>query len=439
MGEARDAWYSGSASKKLPRPRTFVRPTGEMLEISMIQILRIGSRALVCALALALFVPVAAAHASTFKVLYSFMNAGDEGNPDSVDLVRDNSGNLYGATALPLGVGAVFKLDPSGNETVLYYFPGGSGGADPYTLVMDKKGNLWGTALEGGIGGGVAFKISSLDKEKLIHTFEGSPNDGCVAEGAMVVGSDNFYGTTFGCGKYDYGTVFTLAPDGSESLLYSFKGGRDGVYPSAGLIIDTQDNLYGTTDYGGKIVACTNGFGGCGTVFKLALNGIKTVLYKFKGPPGDGYVPAGNVIMDASGNLYGTTIYGGRAGCVGNLGCGVVFKLAPDGSETVLHLFTGGRGDGGNPPAGLVADSAGNLFGTTRFGGGSTSCNGAIGCGTVFEITPDGTETILHKFKESTDGANPMGGLVADAEGNLYGTAYQGGQYGYGTVFEITP
>jgi len=184
----------------------------------------------------------------------------------------------------------------------------------------------------------------------------------------MVVGGGSFYGTTFGCGKYGYGTVFTLAPDGSESLFYSFKGGRDGFNPDAGLIIDAQGNLYGTTDYGGKVSACTNGAGGCGTVFRLAPNGTKTVLYKFKGSPGDGYLPQGNVIMDASGILYGTLFWGGLAGCDSNRGCGAVFKLAPDRSETVLHFFKGGRSDGANPPAGLVADAAGNLFGTTLQG-----------------------------------------------------------------------
>jgi uncharacterized repeat protein (TIGR03803 family) len=239
---------------------------------------------------------------------------------------------------------------------------------------MDDKSNLWGTTGGGGLGGGVIFKINSRDKEKLIHTFEGSPNDGCDAGGAMVVGGGSFYGTTFGCGKYGYGTVFTLAPDGSESLFYSFKGGRDGFNPDAGLIIDAQGNLYGTTDYGGKVSACTNGAGGCGTVFRLAPNGTKTVLYKFKGSPGDGYLPQGNVIMDASGILYGTLFWGGLAGCDSNRGCGAVFKLAPDRSETVLHFFKGGRSDGANPPAGLVADAAGNLFGTTLQGGGGSSC-----------------------------------------------------------------
>jgi len=146
-----------------------------------------------------------------------------------------------------------------------------------------------------------------------------------------------------------------------------------------------------------------------------------------------------NVIMDASGNFYGTTNGGGRAGCFANEGCGIVFKVAPDRTETVLHFFAGGRGDGANPPAGVIADKAGNLVGATQFGGSDNNCNGAPGCGTVFKIATDGTETILHRFKESTDGANSMGGLVADVAGNLYGTAYQGGQYGYGTVFEITP
>ena len=127
----------------------------------MIQIWRTGSRNLVRALVLALLVPVAAARASTFKVLYSFMNAGDGGNPCCSSLVLDSDGNLYGTSLLPLGAGAVFKLDPSDNETVLYYFPGGNGGAEPLALVMDKKGNLWGTTIGGGIGGGVIFKINS--------------------------------------------------------------------------------------------------------------------------------------------------------------------------------------------------------------------------------------------------------------------------------------
>jgi uncharacterized repeat protein (TIGR03803 family) len=408
----------------------------------MIQVWRIGPRNLVRALALALFVPVTAAHSSTFTVLYTFTDGSDGGLPCCSSLVLDNNDNLYGTMEVPLGKGAVFELAPGGNETVLYYFPDGSGGSEPDAVMMDKKGNLWGTTFEGGTGGGVIFKINSSDKEKLIHTFHGSPNDGCVAVGAMVTDAiGNFYGTTSSCGKHDYGAVFKLAPDGSESLLYSFKGGRDGFNPEVGLIIDSEGNLYGTTDWGGKVGACITGNGatGCGTIFSLAPDGTKTELYKFKGPPSDGYIPAGNLIMDSSGNLYGTTQGGGRAGCFADYGCGVVFKLAPDGAETMLHVFKGGKDDGANPLGGLILDSAGNLYGTTEFGGSSNACNGAVGCGTVFKIAPDGTETILHKFKEATDGANPMGGLVADGSGKLYGTTYFGDAYGYGTVFEITP
>ncbi len=409
----------------------------------MIRIWRTNPPILVRALVLALFFPVAAAHASSFKVLYAF-NGETDGCYPPAGVVLDGAGNIYGTTGIggchANFYGSVFKLAPDGTETVLYGFPSGAPGEEPDGLVMDQKGDLWGTTGGGGIGGGVIFEINSRDKEKLIHTFEGSPNDGCVAEGAMVADQNgNFFGTTFSCGKHDFGTVFKLAPDDSESLLYSFKGGRDGIYPYAGLTIDSQGNLYGVTDYGGKISACTNGFGGCGTIFKLAPNGTKTPLYKFKGPPNDGYIASGNVIVDASGNLYGTTQGGGRAGCEADYGCGVVFKLAPDGSETVLHFFKGGIGDGANPLGGLIADCAGDLFGTTQFGGSDNNCNGVPGCGTIFEIAPDGTEIILHKFKESTDGANPRGGLVADTAGNLYGTAAGGGQYGYGTVFEITP
>ncbi|HEY2444645.1 MAG TPA: choice-of-anchor tandem repeat GloVer-containing protein [Rhizomicrobium sp.] len=377
-------------------------------------------------------------------MLYTFTNGSDGGLPCCSSLVLDGKGDLYGTTVSLSNCcnsGAVFELAPGGNESVLYSFPNGSGGSEPTALVMDKAGNLWGTTIAGGISGGVIFKIlTSKDKEKLIHTFEGSPDDGCAPEGAMVVdNSGDFFGTTFGCGKHGFGTVFELMPNGTESPLYSFRGGRDGLYPVAGLIIDSQGNLYGTTQYGGVIGPCSDGFGGCGTIFRLAPDGTKTELYKFKGPPGDGYRPAGNVIMDASGNLYGTTSWGGRAGCFADEGCGLVFELSSNRTETVLHFFNGEKRDGSNPSAGLIADSAGNLYGTTEFGGSSNNCNGANGCGTVFEMAPDGTETILHKFKEATDGANPMGGLVADSSGNLYGTATYGGAFGYGTVFEITP
>jgi uncharacterized repeat protein (TIGR03803 family) len=298
---------------------------------------------------------------------------------------------------------------------------------------MDQSGNLYGSTIDGGsIGCGVVFEFKSTGHERTVHAFAGSPNDGCGAEGTLIADAKrNLYGTASGGGIYDEGAVIEIAPSGSVTLLHSFKLGRRGNSPLAGVIMDAARNLYGT-----------NGFGGAhdsGNVFQLTPGGSAKVLYTFKGSPNDGREPRAGLIMDTSRNLFGVTYYGGDAGCAANLGCGVVFKLAPDGTETVLHFFSGKIGDGANPFGGLIADGAGNLYGTTEYGGGDNACNGTYGCGTVFEIARDGTESILHKFKESTDGANPAAGLVADSAGNLYGTAKFGGANGYGTVFEITP
>ncbi|HWY14595.1 MAG TPA: choice-of-anchor tandem repeat GloVer-containing protein [Rhizomicrobium sp.] len=401
-------------------------------------------RILPSVLALSMLASLIAAHASGFKLLYSF-TAGADGCYPAGGVTLGGAGNLYGTTAggaAPCNQGAAFKLAPDGTLTPLYLFSGGAGGSGPGGLVMDQKGNLWGSTCCGGVGGGVIFKINAKDHESVAHTFQGSPNDGCSGGATMVVdASGNLYGTTFGCGKFGYGAVYKVKPDGSESLLYSFRGGHNGYNPFAGVTLDTQGNLYGVTDYGGRLRLCTNGAGGCGTIFKLTPNGTKTLLYAFKGPLKDGYIPAANPIMDAFGNLYGTTAGGGIGDNCEYGGCGIVFKLTPDGSETVLHFFKGGRSDGSVSIAGMIEDGAGNLYGTTEFGGGTISCNMGFGCGTVFKIAPDGTLTLLHKFKGPTDGANPgpSAGLVADAAGNLYGTAQHGGANGYGTVFEITP
>jgi len=401
----------------------------------------IDARNLVCALALALFVPVAAAHASTFKVLHSF-SAGLDGCYPVAGLIIDGAGNLYGTTAggYPCNCGTVFEIPPNGSETPLYDFTCGSNGDGPDdTLVMDYKGNLYGATIEGGsIGCGVIFKVAPDGSEKTLHDFAGAPSDGCGALGTMILDANrNLYGTTSGGGKGRAGTVFEIAPDGAGTVLYSFcpreppHCGR-GEFPGAGPIADEAGNLYGTTESGGS----KNCSSGCGTVFQLASDGTQTVLHKFKGPPNDGNEPDGTLIRDQLDNFYGTLAVGGRAGCFANEGCGAVFELTPGGVETVLHFFTGKKGDGANPIAGLIADSVGTLYGTTEFGGGS-GCD--IGCGTVFEITPNGSEIVLHSFGKGNNGANPIGGLVADGAGNLYGTTQNGGSSGYGTVFEITP
>ena len=232
--------------------------------------------------------------------------------------------------------------------------------------------------------------------------------------------------------------VFSIAQAASAQtfrLLYQFKSGPDGDNPYASLILDAEGNLYGTTMIDGAY--------SCGTVFKVSPEGKETVLHSFTGTGGDGANPVAPLTRDAAGNLYGTTEYGGLFGgaCGGN-GCGVVFKLDPAGKETVLYRFTGiPQVDGMNPQQGLVRDSKGNLYGTTSQGGIYSYGNSY---GTVFKIDPAGEETLLHSFNPFTppydDGWFPIGGsLLRDADGNLYGTTYIGGVYYRGIVFELDP
>ncbi|MGH6887763.1 MAG: choice-of-anchor tandem repeat GloVer-containing protein [Rhizomicrobium sp.] len=374
---------------------------------------------------------------TTFKVLYTFTGTTDGGVPSNGSLILDANGNLYGTTEHggEYDSGTAYEVSTNGTETVLHSFAEGSGGFPPDALVMDKKGNLWGTTDGGGnqTDCGVIFEITGAT-EKLVHTFTGEPDDGCAAFAAMIIGGDgNFYGTSTGGGKYNRGTVFELAPDGTDKLLHFFGSGRGGYSPFAGVFMDASGNFYGA-DAGG-------GSRGFGTLFEIVPSGHEAVLHSFKGSRKDGSIPDGRLIRDQSGNFYGTVLGGGRAGCEANLGCGAVFKLTPDGKETILHFFKGGRRDGANPSDGLIADGAGNLYGTTWYGGASCTPEPAYGCGTVFKVAPDGSETILYNFSKNNgaNGANPVAGLVADAAGNLYGTASFGGAYGYGTVFEITP
>jgi uncharacterized repeat protein (TIGR03803 family) len=234
----------------------------------------------------------------------------------------------------------------------------------------------------------------------------------------------------FGLGAVLLGVVLATAAQTGwaqmETAIYSFTGGTDGQWPVGGLVQDAQGNLYGTSSYGGSS-HCTIGYS-CGTVFEISSTGTITVRYQFTGVT-DGGGPQGTLVRDGKGNLYGTTYYGG-----GNRG--TVFEVTPTGTETVLYSFSGDA-DGGYPNGGLVQDAQGNLYGTTSFGG--VGCNGN-GCGVVFEVTPNRAERVLYAFTGGTDGSVPLwGGLLRDSQGNLYGTTYHGGAAGRGTVFEVTP
>ncbi|MGB6386424.1 MAG: choice-of-anchor tandem repeat GloVer-containing protein [Terriglobales bacterium] len=375
--------------------------------------------------------------AQTYTVLYSFTGGTDGALPEG-GVVLDSHGNLYGTStgATQGGLeGSVFKLNPKGKFTLLHSFgTGGADGAEPFNLVRDSAGNLYGTTLYGGSSSaGTVFKLDTKKNFSVLYNFNSEfPGDSYGPSGPLLLDSaGNLYGAWGGgSGKCQAGpdntcgVVFKLDPSGSETVLHAFSRPKYGEYPEEGLVMDAAGNLYGTTTGGGH--------GGAGTVFKLDPAGDETVLHTFTGKP-DGSEPWAGLIKDSAGNLYGTTIFGGQGNCQ-ERPCGVVFKVDTNGNETVLYRFTGGA-DGGLPAAGLVMDSAGNLYGTTTYIFGN-----------VFKLDPAGDLTVLHTFTGGTDGNNPVGaGLTLDSAGNLYGTTITGGNLadcdgdGCGVVFKITP
>jgi uncharacterized repeat protein (TIGR03803 family) len=337
--------------------------------------------------------------------LYSFKGASQI--DPTAGLLRDASGNLYGTTenggkitktcggVQGGGCGTVFRVDKNGQGTTLYKFKGTPDGYFPQALlVKDSAGNLYGTSYLGGVDGiGAVFKLDANGKETILHSFAGPPEGGgdgaFLYEGVIRDTAGNLYGVTAAGGASGAGTVFKVDSSGSETLLYSFSGGSDGGDPDSVLLLDSQGNLYGTTANGGSSDVCD---GGCGTVFELSPqsggNWAETVVYSFCSLENcaDGQQPVGGpLVKDSVGNIYGNTIFGGSyRNCNGD-SCGVIFKLDTAGKETVLHSFTGGA-DGAFPVAGLTLDSSGNLYGTAWQGG--AKCFTSYTCGVVFKITP---------------------------------------------------
>jgi len=362
-------------------------------------------------------------------------------------LVQDAAGNFYGTTCCDgSGFGTVFKLDPSGTVTVLYAFTGGADGGKPMAaLVWDSAGNLYGTTSVGGASGqGTVFKLTS-GTETVLYSFTGGADGSGPTITLTIDAAGNLYGTTEGGGSSGFGTVFKVDASGNYSLLHSFTGVPDGNSPLAGVVLDAAGNLYGTTSNGGVTGGECSTYG-CGTVFKVDAANTETVLYSFKGGTSgssDGAFPNAGLILDASGNLYGTTTEGGPLGCyhifygVIQNPCGVVFKLDKTGTETVLHGFTGVP-DGGIPKGSLILDAAGNLYGTTSEGGSGPqtltykSNQQQVGNGAIFKVDAAGTGTVLYSFTGQGDGESPTAGLIMDSAGNLYGTTTT-------TVFNLNP
>jgi uncharacterized repeat protein (TIGR03803 family) len=246
--------------------------------------------------------------------------------------------------------------------------------------------------------------------------------DGSTPESGLVSdAAGNLYGTTYFGGANNVGTVFKLSPKrGALNVLHSFlASSQDGAQPSGELAIDASGNLYGTT--------VTGGANGSGTVFEISQS-AETILHNFGGTSSDGLYPAGGLTMDAAGNLYGTSPYGGKG-----YGSGTVFTVSAQGTYSVLYAFLGSP-DALRPVAPVFVDQAGNLYGTTAYGG-------TYGEGAVYKVSPQGKETVLHSFSAIAieNGVFPHGGLVSDSAGNLYGTTYDGGAFHTGVVFKLTP
>ncbi len=338
-----------------------------------------------------------------------------------------------------------------GQETVLYSFGSAPDGNYPASaLVFDRSGNLYGATYAGGTyGGGVVFKLAQSSgkwTESILYSFCSQSNcaDGSQPYSTLILdASGNLYGTTYVGGAYGYGTAFKLTrhthDPWTETVLHSFGSGVDGQNPGAGLVPDKSGNLYGTTSFGGINSNC---FAGCGTVYELTQSSgdrwTESVLYNFcsQSQCSDGNSPESSLVLDSAGNLYGTTTWGGNA-----LADGTVFELSPQGSgqwkQSTIHQFAGGT-DGYNPHAGLAIDPEGNLYGTTVFGGADGNN------GTVFKMTRESngawTERVIYSFCtqfECSDGSAPYGGLTLRS-GVLYGTSTGGGSSYSGVVFKFS-
>ncbi len=371
-----------------------------------------------CALA-AVASPAAQAQTTYAEtVLHNFIANPPKGAYPYAGVIADSAGNLYGTTLQggPMNAGVVFKLDTTGRYTILHAFSGGADGGGPIAgVILDSAGNLYGTTTTGGAGGtGLVYKLDTSGKETVLYSLGATPQAGVIRDAA-----GNLYGTTIDGGTAHSGNVYRVGAAGQVTVLYSFSPGTDGNFPYAGVIGDSAGNLYGTTSKGGA--------SGSGIVYELNTSGQETVLYTFTGKA-DGAYPYAGVIRDSAGNLYGTTMSGGIAGY------GVVYKLDTTGHESVLYSFTGGA-DGASPNAGVILDSAGNLYGTTTGGGSGT---GPSGSGVVYKLDAAGQETVMYTFAGGQDGSIPEAGVIHDSAGNLYGTTSKGGAGGgWGTVYKV--
>jgi uncharacterized repeat protein (TIGR03803 family) len=366
------------------------------------------------------------AGASTFSTILNFNTAN--GAKPAAGLIQAGDGNFYGTTAGggSSSAGTVFQLTPAGTLNTLVNFSGTNGaGAIPHGgVIQGSDGNFYGTTYFGGSSGyGTIFQLTANGAGFTLNTLVNfNSADGANPAAGLIQGKDgNFYGTTPFGGSANEGTAFQLIPNGpgfTLNTLVTFNF-NNGANPYGGLIQGSDGNFYGTTS--SVSISGSNSFG---SAFKMTTGGTLTSLATFSGANGD--YPNASLIQGSDGNFYGTTYYGG------SLGYGTVFQLTPAGALTTVVNFT--SANGANPYAGLIQASDGNFYGTTYYGGSS-------GYGTVFQLTPNGAGFTLNTLVNfnSTNGANPLPGLIQGRDGGLYGTTSAGGAVNVGTVFRFNP
>jgi uncharacterized repeat protein (TIGR03803 family) len=384
------------------------------------------------------FVAVAPLVAQTLTTLHSFDST--DGASPLAGLTQATDGNLYGTTAAggAYPYGTIVKITTSGKATTLYSFCAQSGCPDGYMstagLVQATDGNFYGTTQYGGAdNAGTVFKFSPDGTLTTLHSFcsQSECTDGRTPVAGLIQASNgDLYGTTWEGGTSNGGAVFQITTSGDLTVLYSFDS--TGVQPTAGVIEAANGNFYGTTLRGGSVDTynCYHvRMYGCGTIYEITPTGALVMVYDFKGYGGGN--PYGGLVQASDGNFYGTTDTD-----YGDTPSGTVFRLPLEGNLRTLYGFCADEGctDGSIPTANLIQATDGNFYGTTEYGGTTNQ-------GTIFEITPEGTLTMLYSFcpeKNCKDGSNPWGALVQDTDGNFYGTTESGGAGNLGTVFKLS-
>jgi uncharacterized repeat protein (TIGR03803 family) len=378
------------------------------------------------------------ARAQTFSVIYSFTGGSDGGYP-LAGFVIGPKGELFGTASVggSFQAGVVFKISETGGEKVLYSFTGGVDGANPNSsLIFDASGDLYGTTYAGGAyGAGTVFEVTQAGEETVLYNFTGGADGANPMSKLIFDTAGNLYGTTSAGGAYGGGTVFEVVKGGTEAVLHSFGNGTDGANLVAGVTLLENVDKVVTAIFGATSAGGTNGDG---TVFVLrpSQSGWKeSVLHNFENQS-DGGTPYAGLVFDHSGNLYGTTTAGGGGNDNSNDGGGTVFELTYSNDEWNFSVLDGLSGSGvSGTYRNVILDASGNIYATTH-------CDGEYGSGTVYELTPSGgtwTYNALYAFTGGDDGLYSYSNLVFDAQGNLYGTTKAGGTAGYGVVFKVTP